>query len=143
MGDVEALDYASVFAACGRASTFGSIMAFPLTLAMAFISEPPGWGWPSILDALGFVMLGIVFIFAATIVSAPFVLIIAFPLALTVSRYLGRSVWGNIVLGGVMGAVAGYVASFGSFMPSGLITAVYAMPYGVFTGFFVTRMRYG
>lgn len=143
MDDAEALDHASVFAVCGQASIFGSIIAFPLTLVMVFILEPPGWGWPSILDVVAFVMYGVIFLFAATIVSAPFVLILAFPLTLVVSRYLRRSIWRNTVLGGVIGAVAGYVAPLSFIMPPGLITAVYAVPYGAFTGFFVTRMRYG
>ncbi|WP_294240229.1 hypothetical protein [uncultured Sphingomonas sp.] len=110
---------------------------------MVAITDPVPWEWPSLWDVCGFVMLAVVASCAAAIVSGPFMLIVGFPLAFVASRYLGRSLIGNSIFGGAVGALAGAVVPLSFFMPPGFITATYAVPYGAFTGFFVTRMRYG
>ncbi|MDY0958292.1 hypothetical protein SOM26_06290 [Sphingomonas sp. CFBP8993] len=114
-----------------------------MTFAMVSIFESMPWGWPSLWDVCVFVMLAVLSSFVAAIVSGPFMLILGFPLAFVASRYLGRSLIGNSIFGGTVGALAGAIAPLSFFMPPGFTTAAYAVPYGAFTGFFVTRMRYG
>ncbi|WP_294271704.1 hypothetical protein [uncultured Sphingomonas sp.] len=114
-----------------------------MTFVMVAIFEAPPWGWPSLWEVFGFLMLAVISSCAAAIVSGPFMLIVGFPLAFVASRYLGRSLTGNSIFGGIVGALAGAIAPLSFFMPPGFITAAYAVPYGAFTGFFVTRMRYG
>ena len=143
MDDTEAVDGPSVFAACGRAWICGSFTALPMTFGMVAIYESVPWGWPSLWEVFGFVMLAIISSCAAAIVSGPFMLIVGFPLAFVASRYLGRSLIGNSIFGGMVGALAGAIVPLSFFMLPGFTTAAYAVPYGAFTGFFVTRMRYG
>ena len=142
MEETEALDVPSVFAACGRAWVFGSFTALPLIFLWFVVSEPIELKLPGLFDLVGFGMMVVAFTWAVAVFSIPYMLIAALPLALIVARFKCRSMILNGILGGAIGALVGYLIPL-SFVPPGWFLAALAVPYGAFTGFFVTRMRYG